>query len=701
MSPGLDILRNIGIMAHIDAGKTTTTERILYYTGRTHKIGEVHDGNATMDWMVQEQERGITITSAATVCCWNSCEINIIDTPGHVDFTIEVERALRVLDGAVGVFCAVGGVEPQSETVHGQADKYKIPRIAFINKMDRIGADFNRAISEIKSKLGKVPCPLQIPVGSEENFVGVVDLVKMKAIIWTGDDLGEKFSEEEIPGELRDNAETCREEMISILADYDDKLAEDYLEGRDMDEAQVRSAVRTATLSHQVIPVLCGSAFKNKGVQPLLDAITYYLPSPLDRGNIMGVDAKTRENQQLRRPDSSDALSGIAFKVSSDPFVGTLTYVRLYSGLIKSGGTIYNPLKKKRERVQKILKMHANKREELKQAQAGDIVAFVGLKDTVTGETLCLEQKQIIFDLMEFPETVISMAIEAKTTAAQGKLEKALEGLKLEDPSFRFHNNVETGQLLIYGMGELHLEIIVDRLKREFKVEINVGKPQVSYRETISREADASREYAKEVGDGIQRGHCVLRVGPADHQQGVLFDSKVSKREVPQEIQEAIAKGVRDTALGGILAGHALINIKVSLIGADYQENDAHQLFYTMAAGQAFQDACRNALPIMMEPVMDLEIVTPIEYAGDILADLNSRRGKILNMQPKESSGAKEVIEAETPLAEMFGYSTDLRSKSQGRATFTMTFKFYRALSRERSKELLESRGIYSYSESL
>ena len=685
----LKSLRNIGIMAHIDAGKTTTTERILYYTGRTHKIGEVHDGTATMDWMSQEQERGITITSAATACTWNNHQINIIDTPGHVDFTIEVERSLRVLDGAVGVFCAVGGVEPQSETVHGQADKYQVPRIAFVNKMDRVGADFNRTVEEIKLKLGKVPCPIQLPIGAEEEFCGVVDLVQMKALFWEGGDLGEKFIQREVPEHLQAEAETRREEMVAILADYDDQLAEDYLEGKELQRPQLLLSLREATLSHQVMPVLCGSAFKNKGVQPLLDAITLYLPSPLDRGEVSGVDSKWATTSRL--PSIKESFSGIAFKIASDPFVGGLTYVRIYSGVIKAGESVYNPLKKKRERIQKILKMHANKREELKQAQAGDIVALVGPKITVTGETFCSEQRQIIFDLMEFPETVISTAIEAKTSLDESKLEQTLVQLEMEDPSFQFKHNSETGQLLIYGMGELHLEIIVDRLQRDFKVGINIGKPQVSYRETITRSAEATREYSKVVGEKTQSGHCTIQVTPIEHQQGVRFQSEVSRRDVPMEIQRAIEKGVMDTALGGILAGHAFINIRATLVAAKYDENEAHQLSYIIAAAQAFQNACRKAAPIMMEPVMELEVITPVEYTGEVLADLNSRRGKILNMEGK---GNKESIQAEAPLAEMFGYATDLRSKSQGRATFTMAFKYYRALSTVQTKELLESWGI-------
>ena len=695
MDSGLEKLRNIGIMAHIDAGKTTTTERILYYTGRTYKIGEVHDGNATMDWMLQEQERGITITSAATACLWKGSHINIIDTPGHVDFTIEVERSLRVLDGAVAVFCAVGGVEPQSETVHIQADKYQVPRIAFVNKMDRVGADFNQVVLEIREKLDKVPCPIQIPIGCEEKFVGVVDLIKMKSMIWNSDDLGESFTEGEIPEDMRENAINCREEMISLLADDDEQLAEDYLEGRPVTEERLLQVLRQATLAHKVMPVLCGSAFKNKGVQLLLDAIVHLLPSPMDRGDVSGVDGKNREKVLKRRPSTDESLSGIAFKIATDPFMGRMTYVRLYSGSIKLGGVVYNSIKKKRERVQKILRMHANKREELSWVKAGDIVALTGLKETITGESLCLEQKQIIFDLMNFPEAVISTAIEAKTAADHDKLEKALLQLAVEDPSFSFQNNLETGQLLISGMGELHLDIIVDRLQREFKVGINVGKPKVSYRETIANSSEGVQEYIKHSDDRLQRGHCLLKVEPlsqGDQEQGIVFESQVSKRELPLHIQGAIEKGIRDTALGGVLAGYALIEVKVTLLGADYDESSAHLPFYTMAAGQAFQSACRKANPVMMEPLMELEVVTPEEYTGDVLSDINSRRGKILSM---EMRGKKEVIRGRVPLAEMFGYSTDLRSKSQGRASFTMIFHHYRSLPRDQNKEFLEERGLH------
>ena len=591
-------------------------------------------------------------------------------------------------------------MEPQSETVHGQADGYNIPRIAFVNKMDRGGADFENVVSEIKSKLGQTPCPIQIPMGAEEEFEGVIDLVKMKALAWKGDDLGENFDQGPIPTEFMEQAKNAREEMISLLADHDEVLADLYLQEKEPGEERLIKAVRKATLAQQVMPVLCGSAFKNKGIQPLLDAITLFLPSPVDRGDIAGVDGRS-QGQSLSRPPSQDApFSGIAFKIASDPFVGTLTYVRLYSGVVKAGGVVYNPLKKKKERIQKILKMHANKREELSEAQAGDIVAFVGPKETITGETLCLEQKQIVFDLMKFPKTVISTAIEAKTTADHDKLERTLRQLKVEDPSFRFHHNVETGQLLIYGMGELHLEIIVDRLEREFGVGINVGKPQVSYRETISQPAKGAQRFEKEVGEKVQKGHCILEVEPLalegsqeGHQEDVIFHSKLSKRDMPLEIQKAIEKSIQETAPAGVLAGHSLINLKVTLVGGDYDEHEAAPLPYAIAAAMAFQQACRKARPIMMEPLMDLEVITPEEYTGEILSDLNSRRGNIVNMGPR--GRGKEGIKAEVALSKMFGYSTDLRSKSQGRATFTLFFKHYTPLTRGQTKELLESRGIY------
>ena len=545
------LIRNIGIMAHIDAGKTTTTERILYYTGKSHKIGEVHDGAATMDWMVQEQERGITITSAATTCHWGKNNINIIDTPGHVDFTIEVERALRVLDGAVGVFCAVSGVEPQSETVWMQADRYKVPRIAFVNKMDRIGADFHNVVTEIKEKLGKTAAAIQIPIGAEDEFAGVVDLIKQKAIYWKGDDLGASFEETDIPADLAEDAAVYREELIETLCDFDDELAEAYLGGEEITIEKIHEIIRKAVIDDGFIPVLAGSAFKNKGVQPLLDAVVAYLPSPIDRGEVKGHSAKNTDKEDVRRPDASDLFSGLAFKIASDPFVGSITYIRIYSGTLKSGATIINPLKNKKERVTKILQMHANKRTELPEAKAGDIVALSGLKETTTGETLCENHKPIVYDLMEFPETVISVAIEPKTTADEKKLMETLEQLKKEDPSFSYKHNKETGQLLIFGMGELHLEIIADRLQREFKVGVRVGTPQVSYRESITGESIAENSFRKEQGEKFQFGHAKIKVEPADFQSGVDFHSEVVKRDLPQEFINSIEQSIKNTSVGG------------------------------------------------------------------------------------------------------------------------------------------------------
>jgi elongation factor G len=691
-SSDLNKIRNIGIMAHIDAGKTTTTERILYYTGKSHKIGEVHDGAATMDWMVQEQERGITITSAATTCVWNKNNINIIDTPGHVDFTIEVERSLRVLDGAVGVFCAVSGVEPQSETVWHQADKYKVPRVAFINKMDRIGADFDGAVESIKTRLGKTAVAAQIPIGAEDEFVGLVDLVKMKAIYWQGEDLGASFEEKEIPANLLEEAESKREELLEQLADYDDDFAEAYLSGEELSEERVKSLIRLAVIKYEFIPVLCGSAFKNKGVQNLLDAIVEFLPSPIDRGEVKGISSKDNTKEEVRKPDTEDLFSALAFKIATDPFVGSLTYIRIYSGRLKSGATIFNPLKGKKERVTKILEMHANKREELKEAKAGDIVAIVGLKFTTTGETLCIDHKPVIFDLMKFPETVISIAIEPKTSADETKLMTTLEQLIKEDPSFKFRNNKETGQLLIFGMGELHLEIIADRIQREFKVGIRVGKPQVSYRESISKISSAESTFRKEQGDKYQFGQCKISVEPTDCQEGVVFESNITKRDLPQEFINSMEKSIKDTSLGGGLAGYAFINVKATLISAQYNEVEANEVAYAISASNAFREACKNAEIRMMEPIMSLEIITPLEYTGDIISDINMKRGRILSMDAKQN---KEILKAEAPLSELFGYSTDIRSKSQGRASFSMNFDRYDELSMNLAKNMLESRGIF------
>ncbi len=688
----LSIIRNIGIMAHIDAGKTTTTERILFYSGKNYKIGEVHDGAATMDWMAQEQERGITITSAATTCSWDDSVINIIDTPGHVDFTIEVERALRVLDGAVGVFCAVGGVEPQSETVWGQADKYDVPRLAFINKMDRMGADFENVLCEIRDRLGKVACPLQIPIGKEDHFEGCIDLISNKAYRWNEDDLGAETIVSEIPDDMVDQTEIAREEMIEILADYDDAFAELYLSGESLDSALIKEVVRHATIKEGMVPVLCGSAFKNKGVQPLLDAVVDYLPSPKDRGDAIGYDAKNTTEEIKRTPDVEELFSGLAFKIQRDPFVGTLTYLRIYSGQIKVGQVIFNPLKKKRERIGKILQMHANRREEMESASAGDIVALSRLKYTTTGETLCVEHKPIIFDLMEFPETVISIAIEPKTTADEEKLSDALEQLKIEDPSFNFKNNTETGQLLIYGMGELHLEIIIDRLAREFKIGINVGNPQVSYRETIDGIGIAAHEYRQELVGKNQFGHCKLQVEPSDDQHEIVIESKLKKGALPTEFYDSIIRGIRDAIPGGALAGYPFLSMKVVIIDAEYRDSESSEVAYSIAAALAFKDACKKAKVILMEPVMNLEVVTPTESAGDVIADINAKRGKILAMSPKQG---KELIKAEVPLAQMFGYSTDLRSRTQGRASFTLHFSKYEKLDIAMAKKILEKRGIY------
>lgn len=685
-------VRNIGIMAHIDAGKTTTTERILYYTGKNYKIGEVHEGTATMDWMVQEQERGITITSAATTCAWDGATINIIDTPGHVDFTIEVERSLRVLDGAIGVFDAVSGVEPQSETVWGQADKYKVPRIAFVNKMDRVGADFLNCISEIREKLGKKAAAIQMPVGVEENFTGLIDLLTLKKLTWSGSDLGQKYETSELEGTELDEAKLYRDELIEALADYDDKLAEEYLGGGEISAETMEKAIRTATISHGFIPVLCGTAFKNKGVQPLLDAIVKYLPSPLDIGEVKGHDAKDNEKIITRKPDEADLFSALAFKISSDPFVGQITYIRIYSGELKSGSQVYNPLEKKKERVNKILQMHANKRTELETASAGDIVAVSGLKFTTTGQTLCAEHKPIIFDLMEFPETVISIAIEPKTTQDEEKLQKTLDYLKIEDPSFNYSNNKETGQLLIFGMGELHLDIITDRLEREFKVGVNKGSPQVSYRESISGKASASNTYQRELAGKNQFGQATVTIEPLEGSLELRVEFKKKDKTIPEEIYEAVKRGILDSAPGGAMAGFPLIGIKAIVDSVEFNEAESSEVAYTIAASMAFKEACQKAGLVLMEPIMALEVTTPSDYAGEVIADVNAKRGRILGIDPKNN---KDVLKAEVPLSEMFGYSTQLRSKTQGRASFTLNFKRYEQLTHNQAKDILHKRGIY------
>ena len=688
----IDKIRNIGIMAHIDAGKTTTTERILYYTGKSHKIGEVHDGTATMDWMIQEQERGITITSAATTCRWLSNTINIIDTPGHVDFTIEVERSLRVLDGAIGVFDAVSGVEPQSETVWAQADKYKVPRLAFVNKMDRMGADFDNCIDEIREKLDKKAAAIQRPIGAEESFTGLIDLIEMKALYFPAESLGSKVEIKEIPANLIDEAQLYRDELLDALSEYDEQLTDLILMGETPSLTDIKAALRKAVISHNFIPVLCGSAFKNKGVQPLLDAVVDYLPSPTDRGEVKGHSAKDTEKVESRRPEVDDMFSGIAFKIATDPFVGSVTYVRIYSGKLETGQQVYNALKKKRERVNKIFQMHADKRTEIQEAYAGDIVAIAGLKETTTGETLCTENKPIVYDLMDFPETVISVAIEPKTANDEKKLLSTLDQLKNEDPSFSYKANQETGQLLIYGMGELHLEIIADRLQREFNVGIRVGKPQVSYRESIAGVASAEGTFHRDLGGKMQFGQVAIKVEPVDYQAGVLFENSANAKKLPQNFIDSIKKSVMDTAPGGMLAGYPFLNIKATLVNAEFDENESTEVAYAIAASAAFRDACKKAGLKLLEPVMDLEVVTPQDYTGDVISDINAKRGKIITMGIKQK---KDLISAEVPLAELFGYSTDLRSKSQGRASFTMKFKCYIEMPTELAKSTLEKKGIY------
>jgi len=676
--------RNIGIMAHIDAGKTTTTERILYYTGVTYKIGEVHEGTATMDWMVQEQERGITITSAATTCFWRDHRINIIDTPGHVDFTIEVERSLRVLDGAVAVFCAVGGVEPQSETVWRQADKYRVPRIAFVNKMDRVGADFWSVVRQIRDRLGANAVPVQLPCGVEESFVGVVDLVAMKAIVWDDDSLGARYRSQEIPDHLRAQAEEARERLLEAAADVDDHVMAQYLEGAPISEEELRAALRKGALSMKLVPVLCGSAFRNKGVQPLLDAVVDYLPSPTDIPAIEGVNPVTGETEK-RIPADEEPFSALAFKIMTDPFVGSLTFFRVYSGIMESGSYVFNSTKGKKERIGRLLRMHANKREEIKEVYAGDIAAAVGLRDTTTGDTLCDEAHPIVLESIEFPEPVISIAIEPKTKADQEKLSISLQKLAMEDPSFRVTTDKESGQTIISGMGELHLEIIVDRLLREFKVDASVGKPQVAYRETIRKASEYEYKHVRQTGGRGQYGHVVLRVEPMGRGKGFEFVDAIKGGVVPREYIPAVEKGVREAMERGILAGYPLVDVRVTLLDGSYHEVDSSEIAFKIAASIAFQEACKRADPVLLEPIMMVEVVVPEEFAGAVFGDLNGRRGKIQGM---EMRGGVQVIRATVPLAEMFGYATDLRSMTQGRATYTMQFSHYEPVPHAISQEL-------------
>lgn len=665
--------RNIGIMAHIDAGKTTTTERVLYYTGVTYKIGEVHEGSATMDWMEQERERGITITSATTQCFWKDCRINIIDTPGHVDFTIEVERSLKVLDGAVAVFCAVGGVEPQSEAVWRQADKYKVPRVAFVNKMDRVGADFYNVLMMMSDRLGTKPVALQIPIGSEDNFIGVIDLVIMKAIIWKGDELGAKYEVIDIPSEYIDKANQYREYLLESVSEYDELLTDKYLEGESISEDEIKKALRMGTINLDFVPVLCGAAFKNKGVQTLIDSVIDYLPSPVEVPAIKGVDVDGDEG--IERPaDDNAPFSALAFKILTDPYVGQLTYIRVYSGKIDGGSYIYNSSKGKRERVGRLLKMHANKREDIKVVYAGDICAAVGLKYTTTGNTLCDEANPIILESMEFPEPVISVAIEPKTKADQDKLSQGLNKLVQEDPSFRVKVDNETGQTIISGMGELHLEIIIDRLLREFSVSANIGQPQVSYRETIRNGTKIEAKYIRQTGGRGQYGHVFLELEPKESGSGFEFASKIVGGVIPKEYISAVEKGVVEATETGVVAGYPVVDVKATLYDGSFHEVDSSEMAFKIAGSMAFKDGLKKAKPVILEPVMNVEVVVPEDYMGDIVGDLSSRRGKIDGLYVR---GNARLVKCFVPLKEMFGYATTLRSLSQGRATYTMIFDHY------------------------
>ena len=669
----LDKYRNIGIMAHIDAGKTTTTERILYYTGKSHKIGEVHDGAATMDWMEQEQERGITITSAATTCFWKDHRINIIDTPGHVDFTIEVERSLKVLDGAVAVFDGVAGVEPQSETVWRQADKYKVPRICFVNKLDRTGADFFRCVEMIKDRLGSKPLVLQIPVGVEAELKGVIDLIKMKAVVWKDEKLGAEFQEIEIPAELKDSANKYRQELVETAVEQDEKLMEEYLNGKEITEKQLIDCVRKGCLNFSFVPVLTGSAFKNKGVQLLLDAVVNFLPSPKDLGSIEGTKLNTEEKVQMKFSDEQP-FSALAFKVANDPFVGSLTFIRIYSGTLKSGTAVYNSSREKTERVGRMLLMHANSREDIKEANAGDIVALAGLKYTITGHTLCDEDKPVLLEPMEFPDPVIEIAVEPKTKADQEKMGEALGRLAKEDPSFRVTSDEESGQTIIKGMGELHLDIIVDRMKREFKVEANVGAPQVAYRETILANAEMDYTHKKQSGGAGQFARVKLNVEPLEPGKGREIENKIKGGAIPKEFIPGVEKGVESVADNGILAGFPLIDYKVTILDGLHHDVDSSVLAFEIASRTCFREACQKAQLKLLEPIMKVEVVTPEDFMGDVIGDLNSRRGQVDSTEPR---GNATVISAKVPLANMFGYINNLRSSTQGRAQYTMQFSHY------------------------
>ena len=676
----LERYRNIGIMAHIDAGKTTTTERVLFYTGISHKIGEVHDGNAVMDWMEQEQERGITITSAATTCFWSGMDkslpehrINIIDTPGHVDFTIEVERSLRVLDGAVAVFCAVGGVEPQSETVWRQANKYSVPRMAFVNKMDRTGADFLRVVAQIESRLGANPVVMQINIGAEDRFRGVVDLVKMKAVYWSEDNMGVEFEYQDIPEEIQAQCEEYRAKLVEAAAEANEELMDQFFEHGDLGEQQIKQGIRERTLKNEIIPVLCGTAFKNKGVQTMLDAVIDYIPSPLEVAAINGI-AEDGETEIRRESDDNEAFSALAFKIMSDPFFGQLVFFRVYSGCIKTGDTVLNSVKGKKERIGRILQMHSNDREDIKEVRAGDIAAAVGLKSITTGDTLCAPDSVVVLERMEFPDPVISQAVEPKTKSDQEKLGIALGKLAQEDPSFRVRSDEESGQTIISGMGELHLEIIIDRLKREFSVDANIGKPQVAYRETITKTVEQEHKYAKQTGGRGQYGHVVIKLEPQELGAGYEFADEIKGGVVPREYIPAVDKGIQDAMQSGVIAGYPIIDVKATLFFGSYHDVDSSEHAFKAAGSMAFREGARNANPVLLEPMMAVEVVSPEEYMGSVNGDLSSRRGLIREM---EDSPSGKVVRAEVPLSEMFGYATALRSATQGRANYTMEFKKY------------------------
>lgn len=678
--------RNIGIMAHIDAGKTTTTERVLFYTGKLHRMGEVHDGAATMDWMTQEKERGITITSAATTCFWKKHRINIIDTPGHVDFTVEVERSLRVLDGAVAIFCAVGGVEPQSETVWRQAENYHIPRIAFVNKMDRVGADFENVIEMMKDRLGSNPVPVQLPLGSGELFNGIIDLVSMKAIVYNESSLGAEWEEMEIPHDLKEQADRYRHDLLEKIAEFDDEVMEKYLEGIDPEPEEILGAIRKGTLQVKMSPVLCGSSFKNKGVQHLLDAVVDFLPSPLDVPDVEGLEPK-RQKVERRKTDDEEPFSALVFKVMSDPHVGKLVYFRVYSGTASAGNMLYNPREDRKERLGRLLQMHANKREDVDTIYSGDIVAAVGLRYTKTGDTLCDAKHPIVLESMHFPEPVISVAIEPKTKADEEKLADALERLMDEDPTFRVYTNEDTGQQLISGMGELHLEIITDRLLREFKVQANVGKPQVAYRETITKSTQSESRFIRQTGGKGQYGHVVIQLEPAPRGTGFIFENRIVGGVIPKEYIPSVHEGILGAMNNGILAGYPLVDIKVTLIDGSFHPVDSNEIAFKIAGSQALMEGLKKADCVLLEPMMSVEVIVPEDYLGEVLGDINSRRGQISGMHARKDATA---VVAKVPLSEMFGYTTDLRSKTQGRAVHTMQFSEYAVVSETLSKKILE-----------